>query len=351
MTMKFKKFESIDNTSRLKTLNYIIEHGFSGGIWVATEKVDGTNFSMWTDGDEFRVGKRNSMLHDNELDGFFNCRAVVEKYEGKVRSLFSELRLRYDCKDVRVYGEMYGGYYPGAEPEHAPGASKIQSDKVFYMPHNDFIAFDLQMDGKYVNTLDALETLEAFHIPTVPILGIGSFEEMLAVPNDSESQISFMHKMKRIDPARFKGMWGPDLNIIEGVVLRPDVPASFGSGSRVILKNKNPRFSEGNNTKVPKIVKPMTDEQREVYQTMYKLVTENRIRNAISKFGPVGQKDFGKLLGMVNKDVIEEHLGDDLENGLNSLDKSDRKLITKMINGDIALIIRDNFQNIIDSMF
>ena len=207
------------------------------------------------------------------------------------------------------------------------------------------------VDGEYIGVLDGLEMFEQFSIPAVPILGIGSFEEMLQIKNDSLTQIPFYHKMPLIPEERFKGMWGDPINMIEGAVIAPDTPAYFGSGSFVSLKSKNPRFTEKNKVKVAQAPVKLTDEQQVVYDDMLANVTENRLRNVLSKFGQVTQKDFGKLLGQMNGDVIQDHMLDNPGSGLEALEKKDRKLITKLINKNIADLIRPNFQNIIDGTF
>ncbi len=350
--MKFKRFGDIENTGRALTINYIQQNRLSGGLWVATEKVDGANFSMWADSKDFRAGKRNSMLQPSEYQSFFSSHTVVEKYEPHVRELRRFVKADFKAKDVRIYGELYGGYYPGAEPETSPGASRIASTRVFYCPHNDFIGYRVVVDGTYMGMLAGLELLEQFEIPAVPILGIGSFEEMLNIPNDSITQIPLYHKMKPIPDERFKGMVLEEKgNIIEGYVVAPDEPVFMGSGSFLSLKNKNLRFTEKETVKKEKTVTPLTPEQEFVYADMKANVTENRLRSVLSKIGTVTQKDFGMLLGQMTGDVIKDHMLDNPENGLETLEKKDRKIITKMINQDVGNLIRPNFQNIIDGMW
>ena len=353
MTMKFKRFNDIDNASRQLTVNYIMQNGLAGGIWVATEKVDGANFSMWANSKDFRAGKRNSMLAPGDYKSFFSCDTVVEKYQPNVLEIRKFVKAEFKAVDVRMYGELYGGYYPTADPTSAPNASRIASDKVFYCPHNDFIGYRIMVDGDFIGMLDGLEMFEQFDIPAVPILGIGSFEEMLKVPNDSVSQISLMHGLPNVPLERFKGLWGEEKgNIIEGVVISPDVPTYMGSGSFVSLKNKNQRFTEKQKVKVEKIATPMSDRQVAVYQDMKANVTENRLRNVLSKIGAVGQKDFGKIMGQMNADVIKDHMLDNPNGGgLTDLPKKERKQVTKLVNTDIGNLIRPNYQNMIDGTF
>ena len=68
--MKFKRYNSIENTYRTKTINTIAEQGKSGGEWVVEEKVHGANFSFWFDGN-LKTAKRSGFV-GNDGENFFN---------------------------------------------------------------------------------------------------------------------------------------------------------------------------------------------------------------------------------------------------------------------------------------
>ena len=53
-----------------KLIQQYIESHSTEEIWVATEKIHGTNFSFIHDGNTLTCAKRNSFLKDN--DKFFN---------------------------------------------------------------------------------------------------------------------------------------------------------------------------------------------------------------------------------------------------------------------------------------
>lgn len=50
--MEFVKFSSLENTYRTNLLEKIQYEGKDGGLWMATEKLHGANFSFWCDGTE-----------------------------------------------------------------------------------------------------------------------------------------------------------------------------------------------------------------------------------------------------------------------------------------------------------
>jgi len=122
------------------------------------------------------------------------------------------------------------------------------------------------------------------------------------------------------------------MGIVEGVVIRPIINRHFNGGSRVILKNKNEKWSE--NRKYHKLISL----EEEVSETVLKLqeaillyVTENRLNNVISKIGEVTEKDFGRVLGMFNKDIIDDFFKD-YGDIINELEKKELKLIRKSFN-------------------
>ena len=70
--MKFRKYSSIENTSRTKTINYITETGNADGKWVSTLKIHGANYSIWTDGKDVKCGKRSGFIEGHAFYGDFN---------------------------------------------------------------------------------------------------------------------------------------------------------------------------------------------------------------------------------------------------------------------------------------
>jgi hypothetical protein len=64
----FKGYPEIENHYAKETIKYIEEHT-SEELWVATEKIHGTNFCFEYDGENLRFAKRTSYL--GATDKFF----------------------------------------------------------------------------------------------------------------------------------------------------------------------------------------------------------------------------------------------------------------------------------------
>ena len=67
---------------------------------------------------------------------------VVEKHGKKIREIFNSVKLLVpNLKLVRVFGELYGGLYPGVKSEFV----HVQKE-IYYCHDLDFEAFDLMYD-------------------------------------------------------------------------------------------------------------------------------------------------------------------------------------------------------------
>lgn len=336
--MEFKKFSSIENTYRTKELNDIREQGLDGGTWVVQEKVHGANFSFWYDGTELRVAKRTGFSDG----GFYNSQAVIDKYKQKVIDLYEFMRtVNANTEYVQVFGELYGGHYPGVMSN-----TKAVQKGVFYNPEMDFYAFDIRLTSstgksEYLDVEDANMLFGKFGFFHAQTIFSGSFDECLNYSNEYDSYIpAWLHLPKLENP-----------NICEGNVIRPAKTTRNRAGNRIILKNKNEKWTEKKNakTKAPKVPVEVPEHVQKYVVELEAYFTENRLRNVISKYGTVAQKDFGKLSGMFVKDALEEFMKDHTE--FETLEKNERKMVTKQASNMSAELIRPNFLNILDGVF
>ena len=83
---------------------------------------------------------------------------------------------------------------------------------------------------------------------------------------------------------------------------------------------------------------------------MESLVTENRLSNVLSKFGPVKDGDFGRLIQLFSADVLKD-FEKERKGETDSLQKAERKQLTKKLGRSCAYLIRMNFRNILDGEF
>jgi Rnl2 family RNA ligase len=319
--MEFHKYPSIENSYREKFVDMVMGHPeFPRMGWQVTEKVHGANFSFIVDRatKEVRIGKRTSLTDG----GFYSCQEVLDRYQDQV------LRLALDnafngAGVVQVYGELYG-----------PG---VQSG-VIYSDSKDFVAFDVRWSCgdkfSFMGTTPVYSLCEMYGIPHVPVLEEAcTFECAMGYSGEFNSLVS----AKLI----------PD-NGAEGVVIKPVQPMFLHGGSRVILKTKSDKFKERSSAKKVRVSDPFTDEMTAALDSLLEYLNENRLKNVLSKLGEVTQKDFGRVLGALCQDVIEDWAKD---NGWGAMDKKHRKAVTKELNKQGALLVRRNFLNIIDGVF
>lgn len=335
--MNWKKYTSIDNSYRDKTVNMIRMSPFIEEEFCCTEKVHGSNFSFVYDGVELRTAKKSSLLSDDA--NFFNQHILRDKYKDSIISIYNDLKKEYTFEVLTVYGETFGGLYNHPDVEKVANVTRVQKE-IQYTPDAEFYAFDIRMDGLYLNYDKAVFLFEKYNVFHAKIIFRGSFEDCLQYSNDYETNIP-----------QWLGLPPIEGNITEGNVIKPIEPCFFNSGERVILKNKNPKFNEKQKApKKPKEPIKISDEGKVLVEEMRSFVNENRLRNVLSHIGSVTDKDFGKVMGEFAKDIWEDFEKDHIEK-FEELDEKEQKCIKKMINQEASGLIRKNFLNIIDGEF
>ena len=127
--MKFKEYTSIENSYREKYIQIIQSNGLDRGIWVATEKIHGANFSFWCDGKRVTTGKRTNWTGTD----FYNCEQIFEKYSPIILKIYKNFCDNGDI--LTIFGELYG--------------PKIQTGNN-YVEEKNFIAFYIMMNYQYL---------------------------------------------------------------------------------------------------------------------------------------------------------------------------------------------------------
>lgn len=338
--MEFKKYNSIENSYREKFLDYMKRELLHGGEFVVHEKVHGANFSFWFDGEVFRCAKRSGFLSGKEEQNFGGAATVLKEHIDRLKTLYTNLQFKFPgFKIMTVYGEIIGGSYPHEAVPETPHAARVQKG-VFYCPHNDFYAFDIVLDGDYLTEDQTSLAFETCGFLYAKQLFRGSLEDCMAYPNKFQSYVPGWLGLPPIEE-----------NTCEGTVIRPVEPKFLAGGSRVILKNKNERFSEKQkeSSRAPKAMDPMDGPTLECFNKVSLFITENRLRNVLSHMGPVTKKDFGKIAAAFNKDIIEDFSKEYSDFGL--LEKKEVKRINKEMGRLSTKLIREHFLNIIDGNF
>jgi Rnl2 family RNA ligase len=338
--MKFVKYSSIENSYRQRLLDKIVEEGHGKLEYVVQEKIHGANFSFWINDIEIKCAKRSGFIKDDE--GFFDYKTVKEKYAANLQAMFEHFK-KDGASTVVIYGELFGGEYP--HPDVPRNHQKSVQKEIYYSPEQDFIAFDLKIDSALVSVDFANVIFKKFEIPYCKTLFRGSLEDCLKYPNKYTTTL----------PEQF-GLPAIENNICEGNVIRPVESIFLWSGERLILKNKNEIFAEksgSNKNKNPKPTKeaePVSETVQSVLNAVELYINENRLRNVLSKIGQVSDKDFGKIMGLFTKDILEDFSKDE-EDAFNKLDKNERKIVNKIVGQNAAKLIRGNFLNIVDGTY
>lgn len=298
--MNFKKYSEIENTYQKAYLNKIVEHGLSDGLWCCTEKVHGSNMSFICDGENVSCAKRTEVL--SLTSNFFNFQQVFNENKAKVLAIAHGIKYVHpEVTNVYIYGELCGGVYPHPDVPRVLNQSTVQKG-VYYSPKNIFYAFDIRVEfapGEYVwyDWSEAVNLFEMTNMFYAKNLFIGSLDECLKYENTFNTTIPKLLGLPEIEN-----------NICEGVVIKPLNEAKhFGNGERVILKNKNDKWTEkAKAPRVPKIAGELTEEQIEKRSVISLFITENRLKNVLSKIGPVEAKDFPKIMKAFVEDISKD---------------------------------------------
>ena len=355
--MEFKRYNDIENSYRSKTINEIYDLGYDKQEWVVTEKVHGSNCAFYLNHEGIRFAKRSGFVKVGEK--FFEWENVVDAYEEHLKLLYAictdlitssvedcEGEIKGDI-EVILYGELFGGTYPHKDVEKDPTAVKVQKG-VYYCPWNDFYAFDLKINGRFVHYDIFEEIMQNIGFHFAKALYRGYFKTCLAYPNDFQTRIP--DKMELPDGSKLPKI---DNNITEGVVIKPVHALYFNNGARVILKNKNENYKEVAKKEKKIVHKPdisLDVNENILFLEAVNYITENRLRNVISHEGEITDKMFGKIAGLFIKDVMDD-FKKDFEDRIQEIKKKRFNVIKRNIQIKCNELIRKHFLNIIDGEF
>lgn len=326
--MNFRKYNSIENSYRELHLESIKEALSTGQEFVVQEKVHGSNLSFITDGKAIETAKRTSLLSDEER--FYNFQQVRDRYATQILTLFDRVKVIHpETLFITIYGELFGGSYPHKEVAKVKGSIRLQKG-IYYAPHNDFYAFDIRINNEdYLNIEQANTLFEELNFVYAKTLHQGDLESCLAYPNAFQSKL-----------AGWLGFPLLEDNIAEGVIIKPVEHATLRTGSRIILKHKNEKWAE--KTKKKKIAREPVVHSNEFVHLQAEIetyITANRLQNVISKIGEVSIKDFGKVMGLFARDVLED-FQKDVGEAYAALEKKEQKLLTKHLNAVSSELIK-----------
>lgn len=352
--MQFKSFPEIEYVTPT-TVELCRAQGLDKVPWCVTGKIDGSNFQVAIDVDDsIHYGGRNGEL--GRYDEYNNYRRAVanQDLEARVRKL-KEYLDAYELLDVVkdgpyiliCYFELCGGIYRHKDVPPVAEAVKIQG-RVQYHPDNVVIGLDIfwyqpiTKDSGWLAPETSNHYFEKAGLPHRKILATLPFDEAILYPNDFEdTTASEMFGLPQVTP-----------NITEGIVILPKIPAKFANGSRAILKSKNQIFYERgiktNRMKHPST--PMSELDKEWFNTYMEFVTESRLMSVISKLDVthLTNKDFSVILkdflDDADKDFNKEYGGQiKVLEGEKSLGEFNFMKVLKAAKQEAAAMIRPKF--------
>lgn len=345
--MQFVKYSSLTNHYENNMINAVILNGVAKDdvLWCAREKLHGCNFSFLYDGIRIQYAKRTDIVHEGEQ--FYSCENVVAAHLPRIKQMWEILQLNVG-DEMQVYGELAG--------------NGVQKDVDY--GEKDFYAFDLRVNGKYREDHIMSMVCRGAGIKVCPLLGVGTFNQLKDLPITFESVLKIANSgmMNGVGESQYANAEpvfriteaGDDAtNIAEGYVLKPVYPVYLERYDRVAIKCKTTKFTEKKNKqanafKAPVLLSPADQEQ---YDTFACYITENRVKNVLSKLdtSSLTAKDFGRVMGLTLKDAFEEIAREHDAEFITFFENA--SLAKKSFTQDTTNLIRENWGSILSGTF
>ncbi len=308
---------------------------------------------IFSDGQNFHAFSRSKILDTSEYNQFNRCKNLIDVALTKsAHNVFSHLD-RYQIEnsmpriaEVRIYGEIYGGFYPTSN-NHRPkkGQTPVQQE-VMYSPNISFRTFKIKVkyqdrSTKWLTKELTAQICSANDLHIAPILFRGTFENCLA--------FSILNLKSRSIIPNLEGQ--PHLtwidNIREGHVIEPNEHTYSIKGELIMFKHKNEEFKENcNGEKRNPIDENSKKVDREFIAPHIKIIldeasgmmTKARLANVISK--DIIHDNWRDYLGPMQldivKDVLEWYNAQVEDVGGHDLSEKELKLLKKLVSQQIV---------------
>lgn len=298
--MAFQKYSSLENHTNGKFLaavfDYLDANGLRNELFVAREKIHGTNFSVIITADSISPAKRSGPI--TETEKFFGYEDLMAKYQTR----FKEIQSAYiggEITQIQIFGEYAGG---GIQKEVDYG------EKDFYV--FDVIFTKNGTEALYMADDFVTKLCFAHHLKMAPVIGLGTIDELLKLPVEYDTVVNEYDKLFEaqgaiVNQMKFEQPEAKD-NVSEGLVIKPVTPMFLRTGGRIAIKYKTDKFKEKGKGKAPAVPVPLPAEDLALLEKFSEFVTWNRVSNVISHIGEVTSKDFGKVLGLTMRDIFVE---------------------------------------------
>lgn len=291
--MIFHRYTSIENHYREKFLAGFLERfpELKDEEFVVTEKIHGSNVSILISKDEYRIAKRNNFTSDSPSD-HFGVRQVIDESAQITQAIKSIQHYLIGTGNIIVlYGEIFG---KGVQKE------------INYGPNKSLLFFDIAIqeeDGlnRYLPYGKFISFCRIFDVPMAP--------EICRVQG-LDNALNFESRFRStIFPEATGGIAGE--NICEGVVIKPIHKVYVSPVGEVFyIKKKNKEFMEEHSTKAIPKVSDLTEIGK--FQSIFKgYITEARLNNVISKYGPIpNTKEISNYIKYMLDDAKADFLKD-----------------------------------------
>lgn len=336
----FKSYNSLDNATQSLINNAIM---FNNVLWCAREKLHGTNYQMSYDGTTFRSGSRNDFLEP--LSNFYNNQDIDIRYKHKVIQMYEDSSMLLNDLVLVIYGEYAGTLKTG---------KKIQ--KQIDYGDSDFYVFDIGIRNKIMNEDEKIEYLDdttmqslcdKFGFKTAPLLKIGLPSEIFSLPTSFKSVVNDMNNNIKYSVVESEN---DDDNIAEGYVAKPLLPAYKPNGKRVIFKCKNAKFLE-KDTKTEIIIKTLSESDSNFVNEYMSYITDNRLRNVLSKTGVPKPSDFPKIAELLYTDACDDFSKENTHIDTVYMNLDDCGTCINTIKHSINAFIRPKWKSIFEGEF
>lgn len=209
----FKKYNSIENTYQQRFIEKSFYSLDGYDDFIVQEKIHWANFAFYVSKDWIKCAKRTSILQDDEL--FFDWKSVLEENEQRLLALHVAI-----WKDIIVYWELFWWW--------------IQK-WIHYSDKKLFYAFDIFVDWEYLSVDECNKYFNEYGFIYAYTLFRWTLEECMWFDIKRNSIIQ-------------KDIWDVNFvdwaNIMEWVVIRPNITKYTNAWERIIFKKKNEMFSE-----------------------------------------------------------------------------------------------------------
>lgn len=277
---KFVKYTSIENHYQEGFMQRCPEARYD---WCITEKIHGSNFQVYFDGENFLLGSRNRFIGNESFQGL---KELVAAIKNRILDFYYDYAVDGNF-ELTLYGEIYGdGIQKGVK----------------YCKDHKIRFFDIKVNGEYIPYKAAVEIFERFELPYVPVLKI-EYGRIYNVVRKAETRFN-----STIAEGEYADL---EENICEGVVIKPyEVELKCQKGNRVIIKKKNEEFFE--KKQIPKDKPDRFADYAKDSEAIEIYMNENRFDSVFSKDN-YQKENFGDFIKAYVQDVIEDAKKDSVE--------------------------------------